>query len=103
MTKRKRPPLLDPPYLDEEERSLIEGWKRGEYASLSLKEERSLIDRAQADARAYRLANNEVALQVPAVDMDRLKRKARGARLPYRQYMAQILSRFANGELVPKV
>jgi predicted DNA binding CopG/RHH family protein len=96
--------VIDGPYLDEEERELMESYDRGEWRPLEGKE------LADMQARLTQAARNTLAeletktermnIRMTRRDMEALKRAAAHEGLPYQSLVTSVLHKFTEGRLV---
>jgi predicted DNA binding CopG/RHH family protein len=90
------------PYLDDEERELIESYERGEYVLLPKKEEDALKKKLQKAAREHRLKNQKsirVNLRMPEADLQMVREKAVIQGLPYQTLISSIVHQYVTGNL----
>lgn len=96
--------ILDPPYIDEEERELMESFDRGEWQPLegeALAEMKAKLAVAAKNTMA-RLENKTERMNIRMThkDMANLKRAAAREGLPYQSLVTSILHKFTEGRLV---
>ncbi len=86
----------DPPYLDDEEREIIEAMKRGEYVSAPDLPERI---KEFKQAAANTLKKKPITVRIQQQDIERIKVKAMEQGIPYQTLVSSILHRYAKGTL----
>jgi predicted DNA binding CopG/RHH family protein len=77
------------PYLDEEEKELIEAYERGEFKPV--KNQQAAKAEAEEAARNYLRKDARITIRLSSIDLERLKRKAAIEGLPYQTYIASVL------------
>ena len=97
--------ILDPPYIDDEERSLMESYDRGEWQPLegkALAEMRATLLAVAAKNTMARLENKTERMNIRMTqrDMANLKKAAAREGLPYQSLVTSILHKFTEGRLV---
>ncbi len=98
MAKKPRKVVLNPPYLDEEERDIMESYKRGEWQPHP--EQEKLKAELREAARNYVARKNaRINVRLPNADLIQIKRRAERDGLPYQTLIASVLHRFATGQL----
>jgi predicted DNA binding CopG/RHH family protein len=97
--------LYDPPYLDDEERDLIESIEAaiedGRIKKPSDAERAKLAVEWQASAKAF-LERKPVTLRIQSGDINRLKSIAARKGMPYQTLVASVLHQYANGDLIER-
>jgi len=88
--------VLDPPYLDDEEKEIIEAFKRGEF--------KPLRNQAEAIAEHEQTARNTlkkkpINIRLYERDLGRIKTLAQKDGIPYQTLISSIIHRFAEGTL----
>jgi len=96
--------IFDPPYLDDEERALMESYDRGEWQPLEgkeLAEMRATLAEAAKNTMA-RLENKTERMNIRMTQRDMANLKIAAARegLPYQSLVTSILHKFTEGRLV---
>jgi len=96
--------IFDPPYLDDEERALMESYDRGEWQPLegkALADMRALLAEAATNTMA-RLENKTERMNIRMTQRDMANLKIAAARegLPYQSLVTSILHKFTEGRLV---
>ncbi len=87
---------FDPPYLDDEEREIIEAMKRGEYVSApDLAERKKEFKQAAANT----MKKKPITVRIQQQDIERIKVKAMEQGIPYQTLVSSILHRYAKGTL----
>lgn len=101
--KRTKKPILNPPYLDDEEREIMEAYKRGEFVPVGNFEEMKAEaeDAARRFMEKQRKAKKEarINIRLSGSDLDRIKHRAEEEGLPYQTLISSILHKFATGRL----
>ena len=88
--------VYDPPYYDDEERELIEAFKRGEYVVPDDMPKRLL---ELKEAAANTLRKKPITVRIQEQDIERIKVKALEQGIPYQTLVSSILHRYAKGTL----
>ena len=97
---KKRKIILNPPYLDDEERDIIEAYKRGEFKPVpNQKEMREALQRAAAN-HIRKKKEARVNLRMSEFDIDQFKKVAEEEGLPYQTFISSVLHKFITGRLV---
>ena len=93
---KKRKIELDPPFLDEEERDIIEAFNRGEFKRADDFEERK---RVLEQAAGNTLKKRAINIRLQERDIGQIKELARRDGIPYQTLIASIVHRYAEGTL----
>lgn len=96
--------ILNPPYIDDEERSLMESYDRGEWQPMqgkALADMQAMLAVAAKNTMA-RLENKteRMNIRMTQQDMANLKKAAAREGLPYQSLVTSILHKFTEGRLV---
>jgi len=88
--------VLDPPYLDDEEKEIIEAFKRGEFKPLK--------NQAKAKEEHEKTAQNTlkkkpINVRLYERDLGKIKQLAQKDGIPYQTLISSIIHRFAEGTL----
>ena len=85
------------PYLDDEEREIIEAYKRGEFVEAEDADEvREILKEA---ARNYLKKDARMNIRISTADLMMLKRRAAEEGIPYQTLAASILHKYVSGRL----
>ncbi len=96
----KKTPTYDPPYFDEEERELIEAFKRGEYVvAQNLPARKADLKKAALNT----LKKKPITVRVQEHDIELVKIKAIEQGIPYQTLVASLIHRYATGQLKGEV
>ena len=88
---------LNPPYLDDEEKEIMEAFERGEFDSdEELSEEIKLEIEQAAKATLKRRA---ISIRLQERDLRRIKMRAQQDGVPYQTLIQSVLHRYAEGTL----
>jgi predicted DNA binding CopG/RHH family protein len=88
------------PYLDDEEREIIEAYERGEF--LPVENEDLLKKELMQAAKNYLRKSARINIRLSEADLAMLKRKAAEEGLPYQTLIASVLHKFVTKRLVYK-
>jgi predicted DNA binding CopG/RHH family protein len=95
--KKKSGIVADPPYLDEEERELIESLLTEEWKSVA--NEKEQIAMLREAAREHRLRKDRrINIRVPDMVVDKIQMRAAKEGLPYQTLISSVLYKFADGQ-----
>ena len=96
--------IVDAPYLDEEEREMMESFDRGEWHPLEgreLADARAKLDEAARTTREELENKTErMNIRMTRSDMIALKAAAEREGLPYQSLVTSVLHKFTSGRLV---
>lgn len=98
MAKKPRKVVVNPPYLDAEERDIMESYKRGEWKPHP-EQEKIKGDVREAARNFVNRKNARINIRLSNVDLAQIKRRAERDGLPYQTLIASVLHRFATGQL----
>ena len=98
MSKRKTVEL-DPPYLDDEEREMLEGLN--DAVPVEDKSRAEAVEEWRAIARNT-LRKKAITVRIQESDIAKLKSRALQKGLPYQTLIASILHQYAEGQLLEK-
>ena len=87
---------LDPPYIDDEEKNIIEAFKRGEF--------KPVVNQETAKQNHEKTANNTlkrkpINIRLQERDLSRIKTLAKKDGIPYQTLIASVIHRYAEGTL----
>ena len=88
---------LNPPYLDDEEKKIIEAFESGEYGSDEVlsQEAREEIEEAAKNT----LKRRPISIRIQERDLRMLKLQAQKDGIPYQTLIQSVLHRYAEGSL----
>jgi predicted DNA binding CopG/RHH family protein len=96
--------IPDPPFLDEEERDLMESFGEGKWIPLEgteLREQALKLRKAAAETiAASGLKTERMNIRMSAADLRALKRRAYREGIPYQTLVASVLHKYGEGRLV---
>ncbi|MGB1109747.1 MAG: CopG family antitoxin [Gammaproteobacteria bacterium] len=94
MTRDER--KLNPPYLDEEERQLMEAMDAGEFRSVdNFEVSKRELERAAKET----LRKRAISIRLMERDIQRMKQLAAKDGIPYQTLIASVIHRYAEGTL----
>lgn len=88
---------LNPPYFDEEERDLIEAYKRGEFVPVENQDE--MLAMLKETACNYTRKDARVNIRLSSSDLTMLKIRAAEEGMPYQTLIASVLHKYVAGRL----
>ncbi len=86
--------------LDQEERELLESFDRGEWRSVTGREEQ--FERYRQYARSTFKKDKRVNIRISTKDLEALQKRALEEGIPYQTLMASVLHKYVGGRLVEK-
>ncbi len=87
----------DPPYLDDEERDMIEAFNRGEFQSVeNFPERKAELERMAREDLAIKQA---ISVRIQRGDLLQIKQLAKKDGIPYQTLIGSIIHRYAEGTL----
>lgn len=90
-------PMKKAPYLDDEEREIVEAYERGEY--VIAEDDARFRAALQQAAKNYLKKTARVNIRISQADLRQLKVRAAEEWLPYQTLMASVLHKYASGRL----
>jgi predicted DNA binding CopG/RHH family protein len=96
--------VVDPPYLDDEEREIMEAFDKafdeGTLVSELTPERRAEIEEAARNTMAE--LRKPISVRLPVEDLSRLKARATQLGLPYQTLLVSIVHQYVEGRLVER-
>ncbi len=93
---KKKEIQLNPPYLDNEEKEIIEAFNRGEFKRVDNFEQ---AKKEHIETAKNTVKRQAISLRLPERDLMRIKTLARRDGVPYQTLITSIIHRYADGTL----
>ena len=82
------------PYFDDEEKDVVEAWKRGEFQPVS--DQTAAKEAVVQTARRYIRKDVRINIRLSVADLEMIKRGAVEEGLPYQSLIASVLHKFVS-------
>jgi predicted DNA binding CopG/RHH family protein len=97
---KKRKVILNPPYFDDEERDIIEAYKRGEFKPVQDQKAFKEMACRAAENHIRKRKEARVNLRMSEFEIDQFKKIAEEEGLPYQTFISSLLHKYLKGRLV---